>query len=706
MSGSDRSGFEITFTETFKVHLERLPRALNQIIERQIEWLRVDPYAKNPNAKRLRNHRQAFRLRIGKDFRMLYRVDGRLHRVELFEIGHRGSIYDRPVRPPQVTRVEGEAQQRLPQGEYPGRAELGPSDELLPVTQKISVEQLDWLDNAELFLLKVPDALWAPIVAAGSLEGLRKAAVPEGVREQIEDYWTNPNATQLEKLYSLGSYQDTFAISQLPLGSFLVALDPDQKAALAKLKTDGPYLLKGSAGTGKSLVGLYHLRDLILARTGETMFDDEPARYGVITYTNTLVEANLALLNSIVPESARIKLSCTTLDSLSYRLAEAALGFKPSALNPTGMSRWIDEILVEALPPGPAGLVRSLGSFYVADEIEQAIRGNGLRTLDEYLHLERKGRKKPLQLEERRNLWQVHQALQDLLDRRRMQTFAHWRCLALDHLRQTPDFPRFSALFVDEAQDFPKVARQLCLELVRDSKNLVLAADTGQSIYTVPISWRQCDPRFDFRRRRPVLLERGYRATREIGRAIAPLRNDPGDDEDRSVNASPVFSGPRPQWVDVPRDAHPVWVAEALVKLVRDARSPIHPGQIAVIVRDAHRAECYRAALAARDIASAIVRKSEPLNLSGSAVHIVTAHSSKGLGFPVVFVPDVHDATYPSPIDLSRAGDDKQLEQLLEFEQRLLYVALSRASHRLVMVADPAHPSPLLEKLARDDHWI
>lgn len=125
-------------------------------------------------------------------------------------------------------------------------------------------------------------------LSAGSIEGLQQASVPAGVKVQIEDYWTNPNATQVETLYSLAPGQDVAAIAQQPLGCFLVTLDPEQKGALAKLKADGPYLLKGSAGTGKSLVGLYYLRDLITTQANLTMFDDTPARYGVITYPHCL----------------------------------------------------------------------------------------------------------------------------------------------------------------------------------------------------------------------------------------------------------------------------------------------------------------------------------------------------------------------------------------------------------------------------------
>lgn len=702
--------FEIAFTQGFKDGVARVPPALYPVIDRQIDWLEEDPFAKNPNAKRMKNVRQTFRMRIGKHVRMLYRVDAGQSRVVLFAIGQRESIYKRPQGhgPAMRSPDSGEIRAKL-KGQTPG----WPRSELKEIARPIApaellveeVEHLSWIDEYELFLLNVPQSMWLPILEAGSLEGLQAAPIPAGVKTQIEDYWTNPSATQVEKLYSLAAGQDVAAIALQPLEQFLVALDPEQKDALAKLKADGPYLLKGSAGTGKSLVGLYHLRDLIISRAGAAMFDDAPARYGVITYTNTLVDASLELLRCITPASGHADIVCTTLDKLAYELAERALGLEPSALNTVGLSNWIDKRLLPTLPAGPAALVRNLGSPYIADEIEQAINGNGLHSADEYITLERKGRKKPLQTEERRNLWLVHEALQALLTRCKTQTFAQRRCLALDYLRNDRGYPRFAALFVDEAQDFPKVARQLCLELVRDPKRLVLAADTGQSIYTVPLNWRQCDTRFDFRRRRPIQLARSYRATREISRAIATLRNDPGDDDDQSTDAIPVFSGPRPRWIEASRDNHPQVVTEEVAKLVHDKDNPINAGQIAIIVRDAPRAEHFEAALKARGIGTALIKKFTPLQLQGHAVHIVTAHSCKGLGFPVVFVPDVDGSTYPERHEVAKAKDDKQREQIFDTEQRLLYVALSRASHRLFMVTDPAHPSPFAAKFERRADW-
>jgi ATP-dependent exoDNAse (exonuclease V) beta subunit len=54
---------------------------------------------------------------------------------------------------------------------------------------------------------------------------------------------------------------------------------------------------------------------------------------------------------------------------------------------------------------------------------------------------------------------------------------------------------------------------------------------------------------------------------------------------------------------------------------------------------------------------------------------------------------------------MEKANEQDQRDQIEENEQRLLYVALSRASYYLHMLTDPRNPSPFIRKLDRAAHW-
>lgn len=704
--------YEIAFTRGFKDGLEVLPRDIYPIVNRQVLSIAEDPYARDRNRTRMKNAPRTFRARIGIHVRMLYRVLDQTHQVNFLGIGPRGSIYDRETG--RATQLSGEDRNAL-LGQLGGAASS--HDEPHPQRKPLQVpvidvpvdsEELEWICEDELFLLQIPQDAWPVILKAGSIEGLQIAVLDSRMKVRIEDYWTNPKHTQIEKLYTLSPGQGVETIAQSPLSEFLIMLDPEQRSALQRIRGGGPYLLKGSAGTGKSLVGLYHMSDLIKARAGESLFDGNPAWFGVITYTNTLVDANLELLRSITPAISHRRTLCRTLDKIAYKLAGLSLGKRPHPQGGDAMSALLDQVVRRAnhAVSAEALLLDKLGTAYVAAEIEQMIIGNGLEDLEGYIQLERRGRRQALRREERETLWEIYRRFIDACHERNVQTWEQCRLIALNYLRTHPDYPRFSSLFVDEAQDFSKTARQLCLELVADPKNLLLAADSGQSIYATPQSWRRCDRRFNFQKRRPILLSKSYRATWQIGQAIAPLRNDPGDDDDQSTNAAPVFSGPKPFWIDSPLPEHPSRVADVIEKLVRDSPNPIQAGLIAIIVRDSPKALIYQKVLSDRGIACAVVKKDAPLQVRLASVHIITAHSSKGLGFPVVFVPDVSATCYPPPYLLNKATDQDQRDELEAQEQRLLYVALSRASHRLYMVVDRDQPSIFASKLDRKSHWV
>lgn len=716
--------YEITFTEAFKDGLSKLPKETHSIIDRHLGLLRIDPFAKNPQAKRLKNAPCTFRVRIGKSVRMLYRVHSKDQRVVIQTIGTRDHIYDDDNRSPKPLTDKEARQLTLEFKGYAEALEIVPEVHLVenvPVALSeqeyavpVEVEEVLWITHDELFLLHIPAAEWDQVVEAGSVEVLRSLPIDEWTKLIVEDYWTHPSATHVDKIYSLSVAQEAGSIAKQPLSFFLVALDPEQSSIRHKLlgRTDlggplrpnGPYLLKGSAGTGKSLVGLYYISEQAINRAGESLFDSTSGRFGVITYTNTLVDASVGLLRSISPKSVQNQLDCITFDKIVYDIVQTALGGRPNALNKSGIVTFIDRYVLPAQAQEAQLFIERVGLNFVADEIEQVLYGYGISSVGDYIALKRSGRKVPLREADRRHLWAIFEKFRCVCQERAVQTFEEWRLIALQYLQKHPEYPRYASLFVDEAQDFSKVARQICVELVVDVKNLLLAADSGQSIYACPPSWSQSDAALQFRGKAHQ-LQKSYRATREIGRAIAPLRLELDDGELLTGNAGPVFNGPKPTWLDAPLSEHYELVGRLIVEYVNHPTNPVRAGQIAVIVRENQSAKVALQKFSTLGLPAALVAKGHPIDMEGEDVHVVTAHSSKGLGFPFVFVPDVSSAHYPWVVEMNTARDDDQRAQILESEQRLLYVALSRASHRLFMIVDSNNPSPFVDSLDRLSHW-
>ncbi len=77
-------------------------------------------------------------------------------------------------------------------------------------------------------------------------------------------------------------------------------------------------------------------------------------------------------------------------------------------------------------------------------------------------------------------------------------------------------------------------------------------------------------------------------------------------------------------------------------------------------------------------------------------IELVTVHGAKGREWPTVVVIGFEEERFPNRRALLGAADP---ERALEEERRLAYVALTRATRRLVLAFDPARPSRFLEEM-------
>jgi DNA helicase-2/ATP-dependent DNA helicase PcrA len=86
----------------------------------------------------------------------------------------------------------------------------------------------------------------------------------------------------------------------------------------------------------------------------------------------------------------------------------------------------------------------------------------------------------------------------------------------------------------------------------------------------------------------------------------------------------------------------------------------------------------------------------EALRVPDSPVELVTVHGAKGREWQTVVVLGMEEDRFPNRRALVDAID---LQRAIEEERRLAYVALTRATRRLILAFDPARPSRFLEEM-------
>ena len=86
----------------------------------------------------------------------------------------------------------------------------------------------------------------------------------------------------------------------------------------------------------------------------------------------------------------------------------------------------------------------------------------------------------------------------------------------------------------------------------------------------------------------------------------------------------------------------------------------------------------------------------DALRVPDARIELITTHGAKGREWPLVIVLGFEAERFPNRRALRDAIDP---ERAMEEERRLAYVAVTRATRRLVLAFDPARPSPFLAEM-------
>lgn len=478
-------------------------------------------------------------------------------------------------------------------------------------------------------------------------------------------------ATELDRLKGADDYLTRqrrllgLSRSRKEYERFILKLTGEQRDVLSRIKLGGDFLVKGPAGTGKTLV----LIKAIEKARGVDELDLAPLEGEILllTYTKTLVkyDAYLSKLASEGRGAHRIRTADSFLEELlrlaapSFRVVfdDGARYSKELASRHNGTELKDDEL---------------------AAEIERLVYANAV-TRAEYLDegYERKGMGKPLGKEARAKVWQALESLEAemLQTGRLMKGFAVKLVLeSLDRLRADPRFPKLDYIFIDEVQDLS--AAELKLLKACAGRCLVMAGDEDQAIFRpgfsfarsgIDIVGRSRSLGRNFRNSFPILeLAEAYRAKME-GRDLdySPTSDRPGDppefflSEDKEELISLLVKR-----VELFRTEHR-YEPENLFVI-----APKNDDVAAILER----------------LRSAGMTAKEPRDPSfdfeeTGVVRVTTMHSAKGLDAPVVFLYLPY---------LPYGGANMSDEARDKIYRDLIYVSVTRAMDHLDVFVNPS----------------
>ncbi len=683
------SNWLLTMKPTFLTEWSALPAKEAHQVQKKLQVLAEDPNPDGHVKKKLKNMGgRLHRLRSG-DYRIFYVFDAPY--VSLLRLDKRDeATYDDDLDDASLGGLDTPESAAAPKQPDWGKLFASTAKaKKTPLPSKITKELLG--------NLKVPVEFHKKLEALQTQEDLLNCpGVPDDLLLKLDEALIQkPLAEVLQQPDLLANVDDLLKYKEGELLGFLLKLNPEQEKFVAwGLKGNGPTLLKGGPGTGKSTVALYRTRAMLqaLRKAGKAR-----PRILFTTYTTALVNYSKQLLASLLgPQDAEL-IDVRTADSLTKSIASAgrdpinpadnpirrkalraALGsleFQGNRLQQKAMRQAIERLTPE----------------YLSDEIDTVIDARALTSLGEYLAAVRPGRGLALNKLQRTAVWAARTAYHQELEKAGVATWQQIRGWALQRVREGKGPEPYDAVLVDEAQDLDPCVLQLLVELCPESNRLFLAADANQSIYGSGYRWSDVHARLKFQGHTGV-LKANHRSTRELGEAAHSYLANGVLDADGIDQRVYVHNGPLP----VLREATtPVQEAKLLAKFLPAAAKLFRLGLGSCAVFCPSEQVGTPLATALKDLGiDACFVNSKSLDLTKRCVKVMALRTAKGLEFPVVAIAGFPVGDWPAVPD--GQPPEERLEQLNR-ERRTIFVGMTRAMRGLLMVVPTRASSSLLK---------
>lgn len=252
-----------------------------------------------------------------------------------------------------------------------------------------------------------------------------------------------------------------------------IFLHPSQKYLITK-DFSGPALVEGGPGTGKTVVGLH--RAVYLAKYIYPNIED---RILLCTYSKKLAQflqdklIQLATLNHLDPHRIEVDYVDNIINKICKENDISIKGLDNQAHSEELRKRYSDSPFeLQFKPP-----------FYIK-EYEEIIQANNIKSLDEYLAINRTGMRLALSPQQRKQVWEWMEYFIEVKTRKGLLNQEDITKSLEEALDNNKISPQYASIIVDESQDLsPTTIRVLNKLLKTVRNNLFLLSDEDQRIF-------------------------------------------------------------------------------------------------------------------------------------------------------------------------------------------------------------------------------
>jgi superfamily I DNA/RNA helicase/mRNA-degrading endonuclease YafQ of YafQ-DinJ toxin-antitoxin module len=677
---------EVLMTQAFDVAFRQLSEQKRKIVAQKIKFLMT-----NPQHSSLRAHRL---IRVGGQIwdchidhghggtRLLYEIRGKS--LYLWHLGGHDIVDHAHLlsfnRSSQFLPWEHLAEQTLPPSavleQNNAREEVQYPLWEAPATESpdSEINYFAYFRDAHLRMLGVPEAQVQRVKEMETLtEVFQLSDLPEQSLEHLMDLVTSPamqtvlfDSSQLlyrTRLDRLNGYFEG------RIKKLMLKLE-DEQEQYVNLNRVPLLLLKGTAGCGKTTIGIY--RAIRLAEQGRRVL--------VVTFNSTLASATKTLIEELVGPLP-VNLEVKTFHQITGALLNSLLNI-PKGRQRNLPRQFLREALQEVRATETAQVLARDETFFV-DEIQGVIKALDLVSVEAYKVIKRYGRKTALGPIQREAVWKVYEAYQRRMEAAGIHEWADAALLVLHRAEDGPLGKVYDDIIVDEAQDLKPVDLRVIHRLVVPNGTQLILGDAAQTLYSRGFSWVQAGINV---RGRTSILRINYRNTSQIAQAASQLILN-----NTLMRASNEYVDPQwtrregrlPTLLYAPNTHQQIdLVHQEILKLIGE--QICRPSDIAILGCENDSCRLYKDVLVSHGLRAAL-HSDLDFDILEEQIKVMTIHSAKGLEFPVVFLMGLIEGDFPR---LPRGDIQDEEEARLEIERArmLCYVGMTRAADLLYLM--------------------
>ncbi len=454
-------------------------------------------------------------------------------------------------------------------------------------------------------------------------------------------------------------------------------------------------IVQGVAGSGKSLVILK--RAIAIAEAMKQ--SEKPFRILILTYNKALVRYSQEVLRA---QGKRGVIKVINIDKIIVNLYKERPNIPiENGLYNTKLEMDILDEVIKSFPiPREEVLQRIISEprrEWLRDEMAW-MKQHAFTEEQAYVDCQRSGRGLPrVERKERPFIFSIYQRYYAKLAERKVVPIE----MMAEHVYETrKSWPQkwfYDVVMVDEAQDMALTTLKIAAAMAKTS--LTLAADFAQKIYANSFDWKEMGIAFD--RKSRFKLKGTYRNTKEIVEfSMGLLRHNTelkGQDGITSPTV-PDKNGYLPRiFYAEDEDQHEKKLCEVIGRIQKSDPD----ATIGVLLTTGYQRDQYETILCKNNIDCEVVRTDKdatPIEILKSGVKLCTYHSSKGLEFKYVILPELNEDRFPRK---KKNVTPAEYEALMNEARRLLYVGVTRARDFLYLIAingETTKPSRLLDE--------